>query len=66
MVDGYGNVLKEAAIAYGRRQKIVKIDRFGRKRVASNSELAKLNPLDQVKQTQTHITFTENQIHTLD
>ncbi len=60
-VDDFGNVRKEAAVAYGRRQKIVQIDRFGRKRSVDNPELRKLDPRDQAKQTQTHITFTENQ-----
>jgi len=60
-VDDYGNILKDAAIAYGRRMNVVTIDRFGRKRVAPNPELVKLDPYDQAKQTQTQITFTENQ-----
>ena len=59
-VDDYGNVLKEAAVAYGRREKIVQIDRLGRKRTVENPELKKLDPRDQIKQTQTQITYTEN------
>ena len=66
-VDDYGNVLREAAIAYGRRQKIVAINRLGRKQVTPNPKLAKLDPLDQARQTQAHITFTENQFtHAVD
>ena len=59
-VDDYGNVLKETAIAYGRRQHIVTFDRLGRKQITPNPELAKLDPYDAAKQTQTQITFTEN------
>ncbi len=45
-VDGYGNVLKEAAIGYGRRQ----------------PDMTLPLPADRTKQTQTLITYTENQI----
>ena len=44
-VDTFGNVLKEAAIGYGRLQPDLK-----------------LSPDDQVKQAQTHITYTENKV----
>ena len=59
-VDDYGSVSKEAAIAYGRRQHVVTFDRLGRKQITPNPELAKLDPYDAAKQTQTQITFTEN------
>jgi RHS repeat-associated protein len=42
-VDGYGNVLKAAAIAYGRRQPD-----------------STLEARDQVKQTELHVTYSEN------
>jgi RHS repeat-associated protein len=44
-VDGFGNVLKSAAIGYGRRQ----------------PDLSLL-PEDQARQTQTLVTYTENQV----
>ncbi len=59
-VDEYGNVLKEAAVGYGRRQKIQITDSEGVTTVVDNPALAKLNPKDQAKQIQPHVTLTEN------
>ena len=61
-VDKFGNVRKEASVAYGRRKAIVEIDRFGRKRTIENPQLKKLEPFDQSKQVRTRTTFTENQL----
>ncbi|RWX52035.1 Repeat domain-containing protein, partial [Candidatus Electrothrix marina] len=59
-VDEFGNVRKEAAVGYGRRQKIQITDSEGVTTVVDNPALAKLDPEDQAKQIQPHITLTEN------
>ena len=59
-VDEFGNVLKEAAVGYGRRQKIQITDNEGVTTEIDNPALAKLNPKDQAKQIQPHVTLTEN------
>ena len=59
-VDQFGNVLKEAAIGYGRREKIRVVDDQGQVSVISNPALAKLDQDDQKKQTLMLMTCAEN------
>ncbi|GAB6057244.1 SpvB/TcaC N-terminal domain-containing protein [Desulfonatronum parangueonense] len=62
-VDDYGNVLKEAAIGYGRRENIREVDEDGTVRQLPNpglAELAKLGEDDQAKQTTALLTYTEH------
>jgi len=61
-VDEFGNVLKEAAIGYGRRETICVVDDEGEVTEIPNPALEELNPKDQAKQTQTLITYTENRV----
>jgi RHS repeat-associated protein len=59
-VDDFGNVLKSAAINYGRRQDIRVVDGFGGTINVPNPGLAQLSGADQAKQTTTLITYSEN------
>ncbi len=62
-VDDYGNVLKEAATGYGRRETIRVVDEDGTVRQVPNpglAELAKLGEDDQAKQTTELLTYTEH------
>ena len=61
-VDHYGNVIKEVAIAYGRRPTIQTIDEWGNFKEIPNPGLSQLDPDDQKKQTQRLITYTENRV----
>jgi RHS repeat-associated protein len=58
-VDDFGNVLKSAAIGYGRRKIIRVVDSHGGVTEVPNPGLNALDPQDQEKQTQLLITYTE-------
>jgi hypothetical protein len=59
-VDEFGNVLKLAAIGYGRRKTIRVVSDQGAISEIPNPGLNDLHPRDQAKQTETLITYTEN------
>jgi RHS repeat-associated protein len=59
-VDAYGNVLKEAAIGYGRRTTIRVVNAQGQVQQVPNPGLAGLTASDQAKQTAALLTYTEN------
>ncbi|MEJ7870920.1 MAG: SpvB/TcaC N-terminal domain-containing protein, partial [Rubrobacteraceae bacterium] len=59
-VDEFGNVLKEAAVGYGRRENILVVNEQGEVEEIPNPGLNQLSPPDRLKQTQTLITYTEN------
>jgi len=59
-VDEFGNVLKSAAVGYGRRQSIRVEDAQGGINEIPNPELNKLDLSDRPQQTQPLITYTEN------
>ena len=59
-VDEFGNVLKSAAIGYGRREEIRIIDEQGRVKEIPNPDLNQLDPQDQARQTTLLTTYTEN------
>jgi RHS repeat-associated protein len=59
-VDAHGNVLKQAAIGYGRRKQIRVADALGRVQQVPNPGLAQLTAGDQAKQTTARLTYTEN------
>lgn len=61
-VDACGNVLKEASIGYGRRAMIRNVDAEGQVQQVSNPDLAQLHAIDQVNQTTTLLTYTENHV----
>ncbi len=61
-VDPYGNVLKEAAIGYGRRHTIRVVDAQGVAQEMPNEVLNQLNPDDRQQQTDTLVTYTENRV----
>ena len=61
-VDDFGNVLKQAAIGYGRREIIRIVDEHGQVTTVPNPSLAKLDLDDRKKQTQTLINYTENRV----
>jgi RHS repeat-associated protein len=61
-VDEFGNVLKSAAIGYGRRQTIRVVDEQRDITEVPNPDLNKLDPHDQEKQTRTLVTYTENRV----
>ncbi len=64
-VDDYGNVLKEAAIGYGRRETIRVVDEHGNVQQIPNpglAELAELAEDDQTKQTTELLTYTEHRV----
>jgi RHS repeat-associated protein len=61
-VDVYGNVLKQAAIGYGRRQQIRIVDQLGNAQLVPNPGLTGLQAGDQAKQTTPLLTYTENRV----
>lgn len=61
-VDDFGNVLKSAAIGYGRRERIRVADDQGNVTELPNPGLNALEPRDRAKQTQVLITYTENRV----
>jgi RHS repeat-associated protein len=61
-VDAFGNVLKSAAIGYGRRATVRVIDAQGMVQVLANPGLKALLPADQKQQTQVHVTYTESRV----
>jgi RHS repeat-associated protein len=61
-VDEYGNVLKSAAIGYGRRTKIRVVDQQGNVQLVPNPGLTGLQAGDQTKQTTPLLTYTENRV----
>jgi RHS repeat-associated protein len=61
-VDAFGNVLKQAAISYGRRKQIRVLDDQGDLQQVSNPGLTELDATDQAKQTTPLGTYTENRV----
>lgn len=61
-VDAFGNVLKQAAIGYGRRKQIRVVDDQGNVQQAPNPGLTGLEATDQAKQTTPLLTYTENRV----
>lgn len=61
-VDPYGNVLKQAAIGYGRRTIIRVVDVQGQVQQVPNPGLAALHAADQARQTTPLLTYTENRV----
>ena len=61
-VDAYGNVLKQAAIGYGRRRQIRIVSATGQVQQVSNPGLASLAAVDRPKQTTALLTYTENRV----
>ena len=61
-VDDYGNVLKQAAIGYGRRTQIRVVDQHGNVQQVPNPGLTGLDAADQDKQTTSLLTYTENRV----
>ncbi|WP_223165062.1 toxin TcdB middle/C-terminal domain-containing protein [Massilia frigida] len=59
-VDAWGNVLKQAAIGYGRRREVRAIDRHGKVCDIANPGFAGLDAADQARQTTALLTYTEN------
>jgi RHS repeat-associated protein len=61
-VDNFGNVQKQAAISYGRRENIRIVEADGQVREVANPDLDKLEQDDQKKQTQLLVTYSENDV----
>jgi RHS repeat-associated protein len=61
-VDDFGNVLKSAAVGYGRREIIRVINEQAEVTEVPNPDLNKLDPRDQQKQTKPLITYTESSV----
>jgi len=61
-VDAFGNVLKQAAIGYGRRKTIRVVDALGQLQQVFNPGLNGLPAGDQAKQTTPLLTYTENRV----
>jgi RHS repeat-associated protein len=61
-VDAFGNVLKEAAIGYGRRKQIRVVDDQGNVKQMPNPGQTRLDATDQAKQTTPRLTYTENRV----
>ncbi len=61
-VDALGNVLKQAAIGYGRRKQIRLVDAQGNVQLVPNPGLTELDATDQAKQTTPLLTFTEKRV----
>lgn len=59
-VDSFGNILKQAAVGYGRRTHILATDGHGYWRLTPNPGLAELTSCDRAKQTTPLLTYTEN------
>jgi RHS repeat-associated protein len=60
--DDYGNVLKQAAIGYGRRTQIRVVDEQGNVQLVPNPGLTGLQEDDLAKQTTPLLTYTENRV----
>ncbi len=58
-VDAFGNVLKSAAVGYGRREKILVVNEQGETEEIQNPGLNELRPLDRPSQTTSLVTYTE-------
>lgn len=61
-VDAFGNVLKQAAIGYGRREQLHVVDDQGNMQQVPNPSLTGLDAADQAKQTTPLLTYTENRV----
>lgn len=61
-VDDFGNVLKQAAIGYGRRVHVRIVDATGNGQLVPNPDLIGLHATDQAKQTTPLLTYTENRV----
>ncbi|MGY2488550.1 SpvB/TcaC N-terminal domain-containing protein [Cupriavidus sp. CP313] len=61
-VDAFGNVLKQAAIGYGRRAQIRVVDAQGHVQLGPNPGFDGLHPADQARQTTPLLTYTENRV----
>lgn len=61
-VDGYGNVLKDAAVGYGRRETIKVVNENGQVSEIPNPGLYQLEEDDREKQTRILVTYTENEL----
>jgi RHS repeat-associated protein len=61
-VDEYGNVVKQAAVAYGRRASIRVVDDPGNVQLVVNPGLHALSAGDRLKQTTALMTYTENRV----
>ncbi len=61
-VDGFGNVLKQAAIGYGRHKQIRVVDDQGNVQQVPNPGLIGIEATDQAKQTTPLLTYTENRV----
>jgi RHS repeat-associated protein len=61
-VDDVGNVLKEAAIGYGRRTILRLVDDDGTVHQVPNAALDQLDPGDRQKQTDILVTYTEHEV----
>ncbi len=61
-VDEYGNVTKQVAIGYGRREFVREIDDLGRVRKIPNPGLQGLRLEDQARQTDPLLTYTESRL----
>ncbi|HON35760.1 MAG TPA: SpvB/TcaC N-terminal domain-containing protein [Methanothrix sp.] len=61
-VDDFGNVLKQAAIGYGRRKLIRVVDDQGNVQQVPNPGLSGIGLADQAKQTTPLLTYTEKRV----
>ena len=61
-VDAYGNILKQAAIGYGRRKQVRVVDDRGNVQQVPNPGLTALDATDQAKQTTPLLTYTESRV----
>jgi len=61
-VDAHGNVLKQAAIGYGRRTTIRVVDAQGQVQQVPNPRLLELVAGDRARQTTALLTYTENRV----
>jgi RHS repeat-associated protein len=64
-VDAFGNLLKQAAIGYGRRKQIRVVDDQGNVQQVPNPCLIGLDATDQAKETTPLLTYTENRVTNL-
>ncbi|HEX8720434.1 MAG TPA: SpvB/TcaC N-terminal domain-containing protein [Pyrinomonadaceae bacterium] len=60
-VDGFGNVVKEATVGYGRRPVVNVLDGQGQVSQTPNPGLGELSPADRARQTAALITYTESE-----
>ncbi len=61
-VDGFGNVLKQATIGYGRRAQVRIADDQGDLRLVPNPALAALHAADRERQTTALLTYAETAV----